>query len=78
MESLNKKVIGLGLLYPFKDNVNEEELKANFSDTLFNQGNNNTWFKVDGIALPASAEELSLNKNSFINRIDKIISTIQH
>lgn len=78
MESLNKKVIGLGLLYPFKDSVNEEELKANFSDTLFNQGNNNTWFKVDGIALPASAEELSLNKNAFINRIDKIISTIQH
>ena len=70
MESQNKKVIGLGLLYPFKNEINENQIRQNCSKSLFDTGNNSTWFKVDGITLPEKTEELIINRNNFIKRID--------
>lgn len=75
MESQNKKVIGLGLLYPFKNEINEHQIKQNFSKTLFDAGNNSTWFKVDGITLPEKIDELIVNRNNFINRIDDFMTS---
>jgi hypothetical protein len=74
MESQNKKVIGLGLLYPFKNEINEHQIRQNFSKTLFDAGNNSTWFKVDGITLPEKNDELIINRNNFIKRIDAFMT----
>lgn len=73
MESLNKKVLGIGLLYPFKNEISKQQMVNNFSETLFDAGNNSTWFKVDGIALPDKFDELIINKNNFIQRIDEFM-----
>jgi 5-methylcytosine-specific restriction enzyme subunit McrC len=77
MKSQNKKVLGLGLLYPLLENMDSEQLHNNFSKNLFGETNNETWFKVDGIKLSKKIEELTIYKNDFLARIEeKLIETI--
>ncbi|MFD1014409.1 5-methylcytosine restriction system specificity protein McrC [Winogradskyella rapida] len=71
LESQNKKIIGLGLIYPLQKCFDEELLKSNFSNNLYGESINKSWFKVDGIKLSNSIEELSNQKNAFLNRFHK-------
>lgn len=76
MESQNKKIIGLGLLYPLQENFDKQQLVNNFSNTLFGDSSNQSWFKVDGIRMSECLEELTIEKNAFLDRFNqKLIKT---
>tara|TARA_R110002111_G_scaffold296_1_gene2752 strand:- start:4331 stop:5641 length:1311 start_codon:yes stop_codon:yes gene_type:complete len=74
LESQNKKIIGLGLLYPLHERFDEDVLKNNFSNTLFGESVNESWFKVDGIQLTESLEDLVIQKEAFLSRFQKNLS----
>jgi hypothetical protein len=76
LESQNKNIIGLGLLYPLHDQFNEQQLKSNFSNSLFGDSMNTSWFKVDGIKLSESIEELTEQKEAFLSRFNKKLIAI--
>lgn len=77
MKAQSKKLIGLGLIYPLLENMSMEQIQNNFSENLFGETNKDTWFKVDGIKLSEKIEELTIDKNTFLARIDeKLYSTI--
>lgn len=77
MKAQNKKLLGLGLLYPLLENMSPEQLQNNFSENLYGETTSNTWFKVDGIKLSKKIEELTIDKNNFFARFEeKLIVTI--
>ena len=77
MKAQNKKLLGLGLLYPLLENMSAEQLQNNFSENLYGETASNTWFKVDGIKLSKNREELDNEKNAFLTRLEeKLIVTI--
>lgn len=71
MKAQNKKVIGIGLLYPLEESMSNEQLQNNFSEKLFGEVNNDTWFKVDGIKLAQKREELTIHQNAFLTRFSE-------
>lgn len=74
MQSQNKKVLGLGLIYPLPENFDQPQLERNFSKTLFGDSSSESWFKVDGIKLTESIEELRIQKEAFLSRIQTNLS----
>lgn len=70
MESHNKNVLGLGLIYPLQETMSTEQLQKNFSEHLFGGTEKETWFKVDGINLTEKTEELTIEKEAFLNRFE--------
>ncbi|WP_452221284.1 5-methylcytosine restriction system specificity protein McrC [Lacinutrix salivirga] len=74
MQSQNKKVVGLGLIYPLKESFSQQQLQDNFSGALFGESFNESWFKVDGIQLTESLEELIVQKEAFLSRFQKDLS----
>lgn len=71
MEAHQKKVIGLGLLYPLKEDMDVKQRENNLSHNLFGETNHLTWFKVDGIKLSENVEELNYYKDAFLERFGK-------
>jgi 5-methylcytosine-specific restriction enzyme subunit McrC len=76
MKAHNKKVLGLGLLYPLQESMSLEQLQNNFSENLFGETNNATWFKVDGIKLSEKIEELIIHKNAFLTRFEETLNVM--
>jgi 5-methylcytosine-specific restriction endonuclease McrBC regulatory subunit McrC len=76
MKSHNKKVLGLGLLYPLQESMSTEQLHNNFSENLFGETNIDTWFKVDGIKLSEKIEELTIHKNAFLTRFEETLNVM--
>ena len=74
MEACNKKIIGLGLLYPVQEIMSDQQLQNNFSVGLFGSSTSKTWFKVDGIKLSDNREDLTIQKNAFLKRIEEKLS----
>ena len=66
-------MIGLGLLYPFNKELNQENERNNYSSTLFGVNQSDTWFKVDGIKLSGDIISLEASKEAFLSRINKQI-----
>jgi len=73
MKARRKNLIGIGLLYPFKEIATKEQIGRNFSSGLFGENDNNTWFKVDGITLADKVEDLTLNKDAFLSRFSTLL-----
>lgn len=73
MESHNKKLIGLGLIYPLSERFDKEELDKNFAKNLYGDSTSNTWFKVDGICLKDSHHQLTEQKDDFLRRIESLL-----
>lgn len=73
MQSYNKKVIGLGLVYPLSDSFDKEKLNSNFANYLYGDSTSNTWFKVDGLCLKDSSHQLAEQKNEFLGRIQALL-----
>lgn len=74
MQSQNKKVLGLGLIYPLLESFDQPQIESNFSHTLFGDSFSESWFKVDGIKLTESLEELTVQKEAFLSRFQTNLS----
>lgn len=74
MKESNKNLIGIGLLYPFNDEITQDHLNKNFSKGLYGNTNSETWFKVDGITLSENLSDLHRNKNQFLTRVNTLLS----
>ena len=70
MQAQNKKVLGLGLIYPLQESFSQPQLENNFSNTLFGDTNTESWFKVDGIKLVDSLYDLTVQKEAFLSRLE--------
>ena len=81
-QSLGKKVVCAGLLYPISKNFDEVSIERN-TDSIFGNEQSEILFKVDGIDFSGLNEKLSVEEqikeikqkeHEFIDRIQLLVS----